>query len=212
MATAPAASLSIDAKAAKILDAAIDVFIERGYAETSMDHVAQTARVSKTTLYTRFPSKEALFAAAVQRKCELTGIFFDPEELIELPLEEALFRIARAMIDIHASPARARAEQILAAESTRFPDLIRIFIDAGPGKVDGALKTYFRQAVERGWIVTDDPDFAAMMFAAASKVGVGLCYECELGLMPMPPEEERDASARKTVRLFLDGLLPRLGA
>lgn len=211
MSTAPAQGTptSLDPKAIKILDAAVSVFVERGYADMSMDHVAQVARVSKTTLYTRFPSKEALFSAAVQRECERTGVMFNADELIELPLEEALFRIARALIEIHGSPVRLRAEQILAAEAPRFPELIRIFIDAGPAQVDDALTSFFRMAVERGLIVTDDPTFAAMMFGAASKVGLGLCYECELGLVPMPPAEELDASARKAVRLFLDGLLPR---
>ena len=45
-----------------ILDAARRLFLEHGYAVTSMDVVAQLAGVSKATVYARFESKEQLFA------------------------------------------------------------------------------------------------------------------------------------------------------
>jgi TetR/AcrR family transcriptional regulator, mexJK operon transcriptional repressor len=196
-----------DAKATQILDAAMGIFIERGYAETSMDHVAQMARVSKTTLYTRFPSKELLFGACVERECERVGIIFDPEELIELPLEEALFRIARAFTEIHGSPTRLRAEQILAAESQRFPEVARVFLEHGPGRSDAAVTTFFRLAAERGLIQADDPGFVAEAFFGVAKAG--LCYECELGLKPLPDHAQRENDARRAVHLFLHGILPR---
>ena len=50
------------AKRAQITKAAREVFLERGYAATSMDAVTALAGVSKQTLYSYFPSKGELFA------------------------------------------------------------------------------------------------------------------------------------------------------
>ena len=66
---APQETQQPDAKEEKILAAARDLFLELGYAATSMDLVAQRAKASKTTLYTRFPSKETLFAETISTEC-----------------------------------------------------------------------------------------------------------------------------------------------
>ncbi|SDF64874.1 TetR/AcrR family transcriptional regulator [Pseudonocardia oroxyli] len=50
---------------AQILDAAVAVFTERGYANTSMDAVAERVGVTKPVLYTHFGSKEGLLLACV---------------------------------------------------------------------------------------------------------------------------------------------------
>ena len=51
----------------EILDAATRVFAEAGYAGTDLDVVARAIGVAKGTIYRYFPSKEALFYAAVDR-------------------------------------------------------------------------------------------------------------------------------------------------
>src|ERR1700680_581194 len=51
----------------RILDAAADLFCERGYGETSIEAIATHAGIGKLTLYRRFPDKAALFQAVVLR-------------------------------------------------------------------------------------------------------------------------------------------------
>ncbi len=46
-----------------VLDAAYDIFLERGYERTSMTDIALRAGVTKPVVYACFPGKEALFAA-----------------------------------------------------------------------------------------------------------------------------------------------------
>jgi AcrR family transcriptional regulator len=48
---------------AAILDAAMEVFAERGYHVASLDEIARTAGVSKALIYEHFPSKQALWAS-----------------------------------------------------------------------------------------------------------------------------------------------------
>ena len=55
-----------EARPAELLDAALDLFVERGYAATRLDDVAQRAGVSKGTVYLYFDSKEELFKAVVR--------------------------------------------------------------------------------------------------------------------------------------------------
>lgn len=56
-----------DARPGELLDAALDLFVEHGYAATRVEAVAQRAGVSKGTLFRYFASKEALFQAVVHQ-------------------------------------------------------------------------------------------------------------------------------------------------
>jgi AcrR family transcriptional regulator len=49
-----------------ILDSAADGFVERGYADASMDDIARAARVTKGALYHHFASKQELFRAVFE--------------------------------------------------------------------------------------------------------------------------------------------------
>src|SRR6201982_3906139 len=52
---------------ARILDAAQQVFLKRGYQSASLDEIAETAPASKPTIYAHFDGKEVLFEAVVAR-------------------------------------------------------------------------------------------------------------------------------------------------
>jgi TetR/AcrR family fatty acid metabolism transcriptional regulator len=55
----------------KILDAALDVFAERGYQQATVDEIASTARTSKGGIYFHFPGKDAIFLALLDRSASL---------------------------------------------------------------------------------------------------------------------------------------------
>ncbi|NMM84683.1 TetR family transcriptional regulator [Rhodococcus sp. SRB_17] len=55
-----------EARPGELLDAALDLFVEKGYAATKVDEVAARAGVSKGTLFLYFASKEELFKAVVR--------------------------------------------------------------------------------------------------------------------------------------------------
>lgn len=56
-----------EARPAELLSAALELFVERGFAATKLDDVAAKAGVSKGTLYLYFDNKEALFKAVIQQ-------------------------------------------------------------------------------------------------------------------------------------------------
>ena len=55
-----------DARPAELLEAALALFVEKGFAATRSEEVAKAAGVSKGTLYLYFPSKEELLKAVIQ--------------------------------------------------------------------------------------------------------------------------------------------------
>ena len=69
-----------DARPQELLAAALDLFVERGYAATRLDEVAARAGVSKGTLYLYFENKEELFKAVVREN--MVPPLADAEELI----------------------------------------------------------------------------------------------------------------------------------
>ena len=65
-----AAHLGPERRRPQVLDAALDLFLERGYQETSMQAIADRAEVTKPVVYACFPSKEELFRALLRREEE----------------------------------------------------------------------------------------------------------------------------------------------
>ena len=55
-----------EARPGELLDAALALFVEKGFAATRVEEVAARAGVSKGTLFIYFPSKEELFKAVVR--------------------------------------------------------------------------------------------------------------------------------------------------
>lgn len=55
-----------DARPSELTAAALDLFVDKGFAATRLDDVAARAGVSKGTLYLYFDSKEALFKAVIE--------------------------------------------------------------------------------------------------------------------------------------------------
>lgn len=193
-----------DAKAGQILAASRAAFLELGYGGTSMDLVAQRARVSKTTLYTRFPSKEELFTATIIAECDRYGLRFAPDAFDDLPLEETLARVGRRFVDLLWSPEVTKMQQIVIGEASRFPEVARLYFQAGPEQAVAGFVALFDRLSQRGLARIEDPTFTAMQFLAALQGGAHCALE--LGLCEYPPEEEREAFVRKAVALFVRGI------
>ena len=92
---------SRDTRRKAILDIARDIFLEQGYAATSMSAVAARLGGSKGTLYNYFSSKEELFSAMVREECEdefLHMTDFQPMEGVEETLRRFGGRFLRYLL------------------------------------------------------------------------------------------------------------------
>ena len=90
-----------DRKRAAILEAAVAEFRSNGFEVTSMDRIAETAGVSKRTVYNHFPSKEALFAEILTQlwKSSLAGVDLTYRTKVQGGLENFLMLGLRIFID-----------------------------------------------------------------------------------------------------------------
>jgi AcrR family transcriptional regulator len=108
---------------ARILDAAREVFLERGLAGASMDEIAGLARAGKPTIYARFPSKEALFTAVVMRSMADKIVRFENYVPIGRTIEEGLASVGATVLHWALAGDTVGLMRLAIAEARRFPDL-----------------------------------------------------------------------------------------
>lgn len=114
-----------EARPAEIIAAAMRLWDERGFAATRLEDVAAGADIAKGTIYRYFPSKEALFEAALQarivatmdRATEMAQGFDGPTKVMLARFFEAI----RAELVDGGSSVFLR---VLLSEGHRFPDLV----------------------------------------------------------------------------------------
>lgn len=116
------------ARPAEILAAALDCFVEKGFAATRMDDIARRAAVSKGTLYLYFPSKEAVFEALVRE--QILPRIASLEPLCALPGMGAgakLRAILALASQILADPRLVAIPKLVLSEAGNFPDMARFY-------------------------------------------------------------------------------------
>lgn len=147
----------------EILNAALELFTEKGFAATRMDDVARLAGISKGTLYNYFESKESIFHAVVQEMIspEIERV----EEMVanyQGPSDHLLRQLIRAWW-VNVGETRLSAiPKIVISESGNFPELAQFFVDTvvkrarklftdvvSRGVVSGEFNTVETQAVAR---------------------------------------------------------------
>ena len=145
-----------------ILDAATVLFLESGYDRTSLARVAESAGVSKATLFKQFPTKAELFEATV-----LAAGDTPDSELVDPPSGDfgaGLVVLGLAYAELLARPRMADLIRTVIAESPRFPELRERTFDFGTLPVLAALRRYFLTENAAGTANVDDPDAAAAQF------------------------------------------------
>ena len=148
-----------DAARRSILDAALRVFIARGFEAASMEGIAREACVAKLTLYRHFETKEQLFVD-VARRAQLSvrerlGAMVDRG----LPLDEVLREIISRLYDGYTHPEYLAVLRMVIAEAGRFPKLGRAMLDDSR-EVSEPLVEYLQQLKDRGQIDIDSPSDA----------------------------------------------------
>ncbi|MFT8479320.1 MAG: TetR/AcrR family transcriptional regulator [Gluconobacter oxydans] len=110
---------------ALILQTAVHLFGEKGYAATSMEQIAAVAQVGKQTIYRRHASKEILFKTVITELGQsLLGAAAPPEDMVSADPLLALRQTMRMLIDLVLQPDTIALSRTFIAEGWRFPDLV----------------------------------------------------------------------------------------
>lgn len=131
----------------RILDAATAIFLEHGFGRSTLDHVAERAHVGKTTLYSRYATKEALFEAVV-RKCVETFLQDMDTEPARGTLEEKLVQVGTALAEATLTPYVISIMRITLAETDRFPEIAKEAFRLGFGACVQSIADALKTAVE----------------------------------------------------------------
>ena len=136
-----------DARPEEIIAAALELFVERGYAATRLDDVAARAGVSKGTLYLYFENKEDLFKAVVRGN--MLPMLQHGEALVEnFPgsAGDLLRQLVRGWWEQTGSSKISGLPKLVIAEAGNFPDLAEFYYQ----EVILRAHSLFRRVLQRG--------------------------------------------------------------
>jgi TetR/AcrR family transcriptional regulator, mexJK operon transcriptional repressor len=155
------------AKLEAILDAAFDLFLDRGIAATTMDLVAERAGVSKMTVYANFQDKPALLAAVFDRRIKTMRL---PDLAVGSNLNLSLERLAEfgeLTAALLTRPEVVRETRLMAEGAADQPRLAAVFYTAGRGEILKRVAVFLKGLTERGVLAIDDPELAAEQLIGA---------------------------------------------
>ena len=183
-----------------ILDAALKLFLEKGYAAVSMDDIIRASGGSKATLYKQFGNKEGILAAVVDQlaKQMLEGIPL-PELSGPVPTQ-TLRRFGLHLSSLALSDLAIRQHRLAVSSAIVYPEAARVWFEAGPNRVLKGLADYLAKETKAGRLKIKDPARAAHMFG-----GMILFYHnmrLLIGL-PRPSPAEAKAIVNEAVDLFV---------
>ncbi|PWE56876.1 TetR/AcrR family transcriptional regulator [Metarhizobium album] len=141
---------------AMIIATALETFIERGYSGTTTDNVAARCRISKQTLYAFFPSKTALFVAAVAAHRQMMLDLPRPDEE-RLPIAETLERIFLLDISDEIERKRSTFIHMVMQEADRFPEIGEVLYREGLMRSLTDLAEWLATQRSLGRLDIDDP-------------------------------------------------------
>lgn len=190
----------------RLMDAALQLFSENGFAGATMDEIAKRAGASTKTLYSRFGNKSEILEAVVQRNVQRTvadhlrGFALRPEQSEPREFLEK-FGIQVCMANLVGET--SGIVRITFGEAHRYPVLGRMYRQVTAMGVN-AIANALRHWREQGVIAFDaDPDAAAAL--CFSMMTTDVRVRAALGEPPTPAEIRRHVAF--AVETFLHGLL-----
>ena len=135
----------------ELLDAALALFVEKGFAATRSEEVAHRAGVSKGTLYLYYPSKEELFKAVVRQTLSLIiaqGI--ELAESFEGSTSELLVKLMHTWWERVGDTPAAGIHKVVLAEVRNFPELAQFYTDEVIVPADRLFSTTVQRGIDRG--------------------------------------------------------------
>ncbi len=151
----------------KIMAAATELFLSKGFVETRMEEIASMAKVSKQTLYVHAGTKEALFLEMAERM--IANAVANQRNVTAEPQsseDPRAFLLAHAKEQLRAAHNAnlMQIRRVAIAEASRFPEFGKAVFELGPGSAITRLERAFAKWHMAGRLNTPDPRRAAETF------------------------------------------------
>lgn len=131
----------------KVLNAALNLFAERGIEATSMDAITQASGVSKATIYNHWADKEALLLEVMLM---VNGLDREPEDVDTGDVERDLTTVLSRKPPDRFEPARNRMTPSLIAYSALHPEFGKAWRHRVMEPPRQCLKNILRRGISRG--------------------------------------------------------------
>ncbi|MEN9630255.1 MAG: hypothetical protein RJA10_3483, partial [Pseudomonadota bacterium] len=171
-----------DIRPQQLLDAALTLFVEKGFAATRSDEVATLAGVSKGTLYLYYPSKEELFKAVVRKNMsELIGEGGEIAAGFDGSASELLVHLFDVWWDRVGESQAGGLHKIMMSEVRNFPELAQFYADEVIVPAHRLFEGVVQRGIERGEFrhvdtaVVAHAVMAPMIFLMLHKHSFGAC-------------------------------------
>jgi TetR/AcrR family transcriptional regulator, mexJK operon transcriptional repressor len=194
----------------RLLDNATELFLERGFDATSIDAVADAARVSKPTVYAQYGDKRGLFKAVLKREIDrwLAPLAMAVEIQLGTGSKSSpgrqLFELGKQMIAFSTRPHAGATGRILASQATNFPELAELAHREGWLRAVANLARLFERFNDEG-LMKVDPAVVAEVYL---NVVIGRTSRLSMYGQPIDLEQE-EKRLRSSLKWLLSGLLPR---
>ncbi len=180
-----------EARPGELLDAALDLFVEKGFAATRVEEVAARAGVSKGTLFLYFPSKEELFKAVVREN--ISGRFQEWNEefaSFEGSSAEMLGYCMNVWWDRVGATRASGLTKLMMSEAKNFPDIAAFYQQEVIRPGQALIQRILQRGMDRGEFRALDLDYAVysviapMIFLILAKHSMGICVPKDIEMDP----------------------------
>lgn len=172
----------------EILQVALDQFARHGYG-VSMNRIITAAGISKTTMYSRFASKEHLFRAIIRKQIDRvaeTMPLGPPKAYYDL--EPGLKNYANRTLEVSLERDFLEVNRLIYGEARRFPELAAAATERNRIGID-QLSTFIRNRAEVDGVPCKDPDTVAEILIFLMR---GWYLQAMLSDAEISPEERQD--------------------
>lgn len=193
-----------EARPSELTAAALDLFVEKGFAATRLDEVAARAGVSKGTLYLYFDSKEELFKAVIREG--MLPLLAEGEELVATmpgPASELFKAIVMRWWEMVGENPIGGIPKLIFAEARNFPEIARFYAEEVIDRGKRLLAAVLQRGIDSGEFRPFNPDdlvhivFSPLMMRIIWKHSLDCC-----GVTTVPV----DIYLREYLELTLRGL------
>jgi AcrR family transcriptional regulator len=180
-----------EARPGELLDAALDLFVEKGFAATRVEEVAARAGVSKGTLFLYFQNKEELLKAVVRHN--ISGYFNDWNAQFEA-FEGSTAEIVGICMNIWWDQVGATKAcgltKLMMSEAGNFPEIAAFYQHEVVQPGHALIRRILQRGIDRGEFRPLDVDYAIysivapMIFLFLSRHSGGICIPEQMRMEP----------------------------
>jgi TetR/AcrR family transcriptional regulator len=171
-----------EARPKELLDAALDLFVEKGFAATRSEEVATRAGVSKGTLYLYYPSKEELLKEVIRHN--VVNQIVEGVEIVrafEGSSSELLAHVLHLWWERVGETRASGILKLMMSEVRNFPEIAQFWVDEVIAPADSMIAEIIQGGIDRGefrQVKVEDVVHALvapLLFLVMNKHSLGAC-------------------------------------